>query len=95
MRVLLVDREDQLRWYVDDSYMAFDIQLDKNHKELMDWILECTTDKVIIFSGGVIPEPNSRFSFYELFGKIRSSKYVVYFETASDATIFKLKWGTP
>lgn len=93
-QIYIVDRESDVKWYLDKEAISFYISLKDNHKELRDWLEEMTVDRVVISGQGKLPRKGTTdhptLSIYEM---IYRDQYRVYFENEKDAMLFKLTWG--
>lgn len=95
-RVYLVDREDQVKWYLQDPAEAsiFCVQLKDNHYTIRNWI-ECMTQyPVVISAQGRMPRiGTSDHAYHGLLEYVQKDQYKIYFEDENDAMKFKLAWG--
>lgn len=89
----LIDREDQLVWLVDPHWSYFCLNVERNHRQIMKWLEECTSHRVVICGGGKIPAKYDVIRAEGLFGKIADNVYKIYFEDDDEAMLFKLTWG--
>lgn len=90
----IVDREDQVKWYVDDTALSFYVHVKSDHHKLRDWLAEMTDDRVVISGQGKLPRRGTTdhptLSIYE---QIYQERYRIYFQGERDAMVFKLAWG--
>lgn len=93
-QIFIVDREDQVKWYLSPLALSFYIQIRDNHREIRDWLADMTTNRVVISAQGKLPrrgtEDHPTLSIYE---HVYKDRYRVYFEDERDAMLFKLTWG--
>lgn len=93
-RIYLVDREDQIDWYLDPKSISFYIQIKDNKREIREWLEEMTDDVVVISGQGKLPRKGTTdhptLSIYE---QVYQNRYRVYFANEKDAMAFKLAWG--
>lgn len=95
VRVHIVDREDQVKWYLDPkSSHSFCLQLDKNHHELRQWLLKMCQGVAVVSGKGTLPMPGGvDHPTRSIFENIQRDQWKVYFENEADAIAFKLAWG--
>ena len=90
----IVDRENQVKWFVDVDTYSFYIQIRDNHREIRDWLSEMTTGRVVISGQGKLPRRGTTdhptLSIYE---NIYQDQYRIYFANEKDAMLFKLTHG--
>lgn len=93
--VFIVDREDQVRWYVNkDEAANYCVQLDGNHKYLRDWLVEMTKGHVVVSGQGTMPRSGTTdHPSHNVYAMIQRNQYKVWFEDEQDAVAFKLAWG--
>ena len=92
-RIYIVDRVDQVEWYLDTTSTAFCLQLDNNKATIREW-LESHTKGIVVISGqGNIPQPGMNLHFTSMYEHIRKNQYKLYFGDDDDAVLFKLTWG--
>jgi hypothetical protein len=93
-KVTIVDRTDQLEWYIDSDWFSLDIKVDKDKRLIREWLEEMAIGKVVIFGRGTVPQPNGiEDRTWQIFDSVRQGVYRVYFEKTEDAMTFKLRWG--
>jgi len=95
-RIYIVDREDQVKWYLDiKGATSFHIQMkEDNHHDLRDWLERMTQESVVISGQGVMPRIGTEdHPYHSLLNSIQRNQYKVYFQSDQDAAAFKLVWG--
>jgi hypothetical protein len=92
--IYIVDREDQVKWYVDPLATSFHIDIKSDHKGLRDWLADMTTGVVVISGQGKMPKPGTNDNVTQsLFYQMNQNRYRLYFADDQDAMLFKLTWG--
>jgi hypothetical protein len=93
-RIYIVDRVDQVKWYVDESQATtFTLQLEDNHKAIREWLELMTQDIVVISGQGVMPRVGTADHPTNVYAAIQRNQYRLYFANPDDAMLFKLRWG--
>lgn len=93
-RIYIVDRVDQVRWYVDEKTAThFCLQMDKNHREIREWLEEMTQDVVVISGQGVMPRMGVNDHPNNVYQSMAREQFKLYFANDDDAMLFKLTWG--
>lgn len=93
-RIYIVDREDQVVWYVDPKATSFYVNLKDNKREVREWLEEMTNDVVIISGQGKMPRPGSSdHPSHSVYQHIQRDQFRVFFADEQDAMMFKLAWG--
>lgn len=94
-QVHMVDREDQVKWFLDPkTATTFIAQLDNNHFEVRQWLINGTQDVVVISAQGVMPRiGTSDHAYHSLLHCVQRDQYKFYFKSEDDAMLFKLAWG--
>jgi hypothetical protein len=92
--IFIVDRQDQVDWYLDPKSISFYIQIRDNKREIREWLAEMTSDVVVICGQGKLPRRGTTdhptLSIYE---HIYRDQYRLYFANDQDAMAFKIAWG--
>jgi hypothetical protein len=92
--VFIVDRDDQVCWYVDPEVQNFTVQIQENHAEIRRWLINMTKDVVVISGQGKMPRPGTSDHVGDsLFYHVRRHQYRIWFSDADDAMLFKLTYG--
>jgi hypothetical protein len=93
--VHIVDRTDQVKWYLDPVFSTnFCVQLKDNHRYLRNWLRSMTQGTVVISCQGVMPRIGTNdHAYHTLLQSVQKDQYKVYFEDEQDAATFKLAWG--
>lgn len=93
-QIHILDRKDQIDWYVDDSWHSFNLNVKDKKHEIMKWLNEVATGTVIIFGGGELPPTGlGNYPIWRTYEHIMRDNYKIYFEDEASATLFKLTWG--
>ena len=92
-KIYIVDRTDQVRWYVDPEWQTFCLQLDKNHREIRQWLEENTAEIVVISGQGVMPRMGVDDHPNNVYTSMSREQFKLYFASDNDALLFKLTWG--
>jgi hypothetical protein len=93
-QIYIVDRVDQVKWYIDEeTAMTFCLQMDKNHRVIRNWLMEMTSNTVVISGQGVMPRMGSSDHPNNVYQSISRDQFKLYFADADDAMLFKLTWG--
>jgi len=93
-RIYIVDRVDQVRWYVDEkTAVSFCLQLKDNHRIIRTWLEEMTKDIVVISGQGVMPRMGVNDHPNNVYQSLSRDQFKLYFADADDAMLFKLTWG--
>lgn len=92
-RIYIVDREDQIAWYVDPDAVSFNLALKDNKREVREWLEDMTIDAVVISGQGKMPRCGSDDHPTNMFQSIQRHQFRVYFADERDAMLFKLTWG--
>jgi hypothetical protein len=92
-RIYLVDRQDQVLWYLDAQGPKHQIVVRDNHREIREW-LETMTQGVVVISGqGVMPRLGSTDHPSNVYDMMNRKVYMVHFDNLQDSMAFKLAWG--
>jgi hypothetical protein len=94
-RVYIVDRVDQVTWYVPKEATKFTIKVEPTNKiAIRKWLEEMSTDDVVISGQGVMPRCGTGDHAYAtLYREIQQKQFAVHFASDADAMAFKLTWG--
>lgn len=92
-RIYIVDREDQVVWYLDPKSISFYLNLRDNKREVREWLEEMTDDIVVISGQGKMPRCGTQDHPNNVYQSIQRDQFRVYFENEKDAMLFKLAWG--
>ena len=93
-KIYIIDRTDQVDWYVDPKVISFYVDLKDNKREVREWLEEMTTDTVVICGQGHMPRPGTTDNVaFTVFHHLNRHQYRVYFADEKDAMLFKLAWG--
>jgi len=91
----MVDRDDQVKWYLDPkTATSFCAQLENNHHEIRQWLLDVTQDTVVISGRGSLPRRGTTdHPTLSIYDHVYRDQYRFYFKSDQDAMLFKLAWG--
>jgi hypothetical protein len=92
-KIYIVDREDQVAWYVDSNCISFCLNLQDKKKEVREWLEQMTNDVVVISGQGKMPRCGTQDHPTNMFSSIQRHQFRVYFADEQDAMVFKLRWG--
>lgn len=93
-QIQFVDREDQLEWLVDKDWPSYHLNVKDRKRDLVKWLEEAATGKVIIFGCGKLPVKGlPQYQIWQTYESIFRQNYRIYFEDQASATLFKLAWG--
>lgn len=92
-RIYIVDREDQVAWYVDPKTVSFNLDLQYNKREVREWLEAMTTNIVVISGQGKMPRCGTGDHPNNVFQSIQRHQFRVYFANEQEAMLFKLTWG--
>lgn len=93
-RIYIVDRVDQVKWYIDENTsITFCLQMKDNHREIRQWLEDMTKEAVVISGQGVMPRVGTEDHPTNVYRAIQRDQFKLYFESEDDAMLFKLRWG--
>lgn len=92
-QVHIVDREDQVSWYLDPKSVSFCLNLKDNRLQVRTWLVESTKGVVVISGQGILPRPGLGEDAGNIFQSIQRNQFKIYFSDDDDALLFKLTWG--
>lgn len=93
-KIYIVDRADQVKWYVDETTATtFCLQLEDNHRAIREWLVEMTCDVVVISGQGMMPRPGVGDHPNMVYSSIWRNQFKLFFANPDDAMVFKLRWG--
>jgi hypothetical protein len=94
LRIYIVDRVDQVRWYLDPkTCTSFCLQLKDNHHEIRSWLEQMTKDVVVISGQGIMPRMGVNDHPNNVYQSLSREQFKLYFASEDDAMLFKLTWG--